>query len=135
MNEQLRLFYQEELKKIDPALLWFYEIVHYTIGHRQLIVRVEAEIELSKDSSKLFIVFEGVQYVQLPTRWKGIPFELTSSHVHQRLLEQIDIKGSISFKLAFSASSAQKDMFIVCSNMYITANMPKLYEYSDDAEV
>lgn len=129
--ENVNDFYDNQLKKIDPHSPCKYRIARYTLGHKQLIILVEAKRELLDTNQKLFMVFEGVEYMQVFSSWEDAPFKLALANERHSFLDKVKIDTT---KLSnqphiFYALLQQREIFIVCSRMYVDEKMPKLYEY------
>jgi hypothetical protein len=132
MDKDIYNFFDAQLKKVDPAIFRFYRVARYTISHKQLILLVESEYNSSGGlRRRLFITFEAVEYMQLHTSWKDIPLRLALSSERSLFLEKanINIKPDSDYLVCYGLTS-EEQIFIVCSSLQLTEDMPKLYEYT-----
>jgi hypothetical protein len=125
-------FYSEQLRKADLLAPCHYRVLRYTLGHQQLIIMVESKSDEASDVlQRLFIVFEGVEYMQLFSSWDDASFKPASSTERNSYLEKAKIettKKSHPFTVFYT--SPMEHQYVICSNMYVTEEMPTLYEYT-----
>lgn len=125
-------FYDSQLNKIVKLQPHLYRVVRYTIGHQQLIVLVESRASEPNEHKHLFVVFEGVEYMQIFSSWQDAPFKLVPSIERDSLLENtgINITGQSNSPLVFCAFPTDRRILVVCWRMWVSERMPKLYEYT-----
>lgn len=95
-----------------------------------LIIMVEPENNPS--NQRHFLVFEGIEYMQLLPSWKRSPIKLALPEKQDFIfqLANINVAGRENPPMVFYAKPEGKELYIICSNMYSTEKMPKLYEYT-----
>lgn len=123
--------YDAQLRKISRFRPHSYQVVRYTVGHQQLVVSIEPETGEPNEHQRLFIVFEGVEYMQIYPFWRDALFKLMSSTERDSLLEKagIDATGSDRSPLVFCAFPLEKQIVIVCWRMWIADRVPKFYNF------
>lgn len=133
MNDLYR-YYEERLAEFNLPLPCLYRVARYTLGHYILVLMCESQEENSSNRSRVFLTFEGVEYMQLYPMWRDSPLRLASPELRDTFLERAGVEpNDTQLPMVFHATFLDKNIVIVCARIYFSEKMPKLYEYQFDA--
>ncbi len=81
--------FQNLMISLEATQKYECRVEHYTIGHRQIRIRVNKPMGIVTDEEAFYLIFTGVVYFEGPLQWIGANFSLGTSSELTPILKQI----------------------------------------------
>ncbi len=116
---------REQLAKADRIAPCHYAVERYFRELRRLVISAESSaVSESNKSEKVFMLFMGVEYMQLIPNWEAATFSLVVSEERKELLHQIRVIGNENYPRVFLAQPQGLSIVVVCSIVQVLNSMP-----------
>lgn len=122
ISEKLR----KQLAKVNRATPCHYALERYFRELRRLVISVEVLSNTPQIGirEKVFMVFTGVEYIQVIPKWEDAPFDLVAGEERNELLHQFQVIGDEQYPRVFRAQPNRSPIIVVCSIVQVLNSLP-----------